>query len=80
MLVLSRKVGEKLVIGEGIVVQVLAVRRGQIRLGIEAPRSVPVRRDELPVFPGGAGAGGAGARHGPHTSRSTSAAAGEARR
>ncbi len=79
MLILSRKVGEKLVIGEGIVVQVLAVRRGQIRLGIEAPPSVLVRREELPALPGRA-RGHAGAGHGPHTSRTTSAAAGEARR
>jgi carbon storage regulator len=48
MLVLSRKVGERIVIGETVVVQVLAVRRGQIRLGISAPASVSIRREELP--------------------------------
>jgi carbon storage regulator len=48
MLVLSRKVGEKIVIGDTVVVQVLAVRRGQIRLGISAPPSVSIRREELP--------------------------------
>ena len=37
MLVLSRKCGEKVVIGEGITVTVLAVEGGRIRLGIEAP-------------------------------------------
>lgn len=51
MLVLSRKIGERLVIGEGVVVQVLAVRRGQIRLGITAPPSVHIRREELPELP-----------------------------
>jgi carbon storage regulator len=51
MLVLSRKIGERLVIGEGVVVQVLAVRRGQIRLGISAPPSVHIRREELPELP-----------------------------
>jgi carbon storage regulator len=51
MLVLSRKIGERLVIGEGIVVQILAVRRGQIRLGIIAPPSVHIRREELPQLP-----------------------------
>lgn len=51
MLVLSRKIGERLVIGEGVVVQVLAVRRGQIRLGIIAPPSVHIRREELPELP-----------------------------
>ena len=48
MLVLSRKVGERIVIGDTVVVQVLAVRRGQIRLGISAPASVSIRREELP--------------------------------
>jgi carbon storage regulator len=52
MLVLTRKVGERLVIGEGVVVEVLALRRGQIRLGISAPPSVHVRRAELPALPG----------------------------
>jgi carbon storage regulator len=52
MLVLTRKVGERLVIGEGVVVEVLALRRGQIRLGISAPPSVPIRREELPALPG----------------------------
>ena len=51
MLVLSRKVGERIVIGDTVVVQVLAVRRGQIRLGITAPASVPIRREELPRHP-----------------------------
>jgi len=53
MLVLSRKIGERLVIGENVVVQVLAVRRGQIRLGIMAPESVSIRRAELPPHPHG---------------------------
>jgi carbon storage regulator len=48
MLVLSRKVGERIVIGDTVIVQVLAVRRGQIRLGITAPPSVSIRREELP--------------------------------
>jgi carbon storage regulator len=48
MLVLSRKIGERILIGDNVVVQVLAVRRGQIRLGISAPTSVAIRREELP--------------------------------
>ena len=47
MLVLSRKVGETIVIGNGIVVTVLEMKGRQIRLGIEAPPSVPVWRGEL---------------------------------
>jgi carbon storage regulator len=53
MLVLSRKMGERLVIGDGIVVTVVAVRGRQVRLGIEAPASVRVRRAELPEADGG---------------------------
>ena len=47
MLVLSRKLGEKIVIGENICVTVVEIDRGKIRLGIEAPRDVPVYREEL---------------------------------
>jgi carbon storage regulator len=47
MLVLSRKVGECVVIGEGIVVQVLEGSGRRIRLGIQAPSGVPIRREEL---------------------------------
>ncbi len=53
MLVLSRKVGERVVIGENVIVQVLAVRRGQIRLGITAPTTVSIRREELPRLASG---------------------------
>jgi carbon storage regulator len=51
MLVLSRKIGERIVIADNVIIQVLAVRRGQIRLGITAPPSVSIRREELPRFP-----------------------------
>lgn len=47
MLVLSRKVGEKVSVGEEIVVQVLEVRGGKVRLGIEAPPFVGVWREEI---------------------------------
>jgi carbon storage regulator len=49
VLVLSRKVGESILIGGDIVVQVLAMRRGQARLGISAPDAVSIRRSELPA-------------------------------
>jgi carbon storage regulator len=48
MLVLSRKSGEKIVIAENIVVTVLGIQKGQIRLGIEAPREVEIHRDSKP--------------------------------
>lgn len=47
MLVLSRKLGEKVVIGDGIVVTVVEVKGRTVRLGIDAPHSVPVWRGEL---------------------------------
>lgn len=47
MLVLSRKQGESVVIGNDILVTVLEVRGDQIRLGIDAPRSVSVHREEV---------------------------------
>jgi carbon storage regulator len=47
MLVLSRKLGEKIVIGDNIVVTVVKIDRNQIRIGIEAPPDVPVYREEI---------------------------------
>ncbi len=47
MLVLSRRVGERLVIDAKITVTVIEVRGGQIRLSIEAPPEIPVRREEV---------------------------------
>lgn len=47
MLVLSRKLGEKIYIGDNICVTVVDIDRGRVRLGIEAPRDVPIYRQEL---------------------------------
>lgn len=47
MLVLSRRVGERVLIGDSIVVTVVATRGGTIRIGVDAPRSVGVVREEL---------------------------------
>jgi carbon storage regulator len=47
MLVLSRKLGEKIYIGDNICITVVDIDRGKIRLGIEAPRDVPIFRQEL---------------------------------
>jgi carbon storage regulator len=47
MLVLTRKLLEKLYIGDDICVTVVRVEGGQVRLGVDAPRSVPVLRGEL---------------------------------
>lgn len=47
MLVLSRKIGEILKIGDEIEVQILDVNRGQVRIGIAAPKQVNIVRTEL---------------------------------
>lgn len=47
MLVLSRKIGEKVCIGDNIVVTITEVKGNRVRLGIEAPESTRVMRSEL---------------------------------
>ena len=47
MLVLTRKAGESIVIGNDVVITVLEVRGGQIRLGVDAPRNLSVHRAEI---------------------------------
>src|SRR5947209_6869275 len=47
MLVLTRKLGKKIVIGERIVVTVVKLDHAQVRLGIEAPREIAVLREEI---------------------------------
>lgn len=47
MLVLTRKAQEKILIGEEIVVTVIRIQGKGVRIGIEAPREIPVRRAEL---------------------------------
>lgn len=47
MLVLSRRVGERLMIGDDIVITVIDVRSDGVRIGIDAPRSVRVNRAEV---------------------------------
>lgn len=52
MLVLSRKIGEKLVIGDNITVVVSRVAGNRVMLGIEAPHDVRIIRGELQAFDG----------------------------
>ena len=47
MLVLTRGSGQQIMIGEDIVVTVVSSNRDKVRLGIEAPREVPVHRSEV---------------------------------
>ena len=47
MLVLSRKLGEKIFIGDNVCITVVDIQGGKVRLGIECPRNVPIYRQEL---------------------------------
>ncbi len=47
MLILTRRVSESLMIGDDINITVLAIRDGQVRLGIDAPKDIAVYREEI---------------------------------
>jgi carbon storage regulator len=47
MLIITRKPGERVMVGDDIVVHVMELVGGSVRIGIEAPRSIPVYREEI---------------------------------
>ena len=47
MLILTRRVGESLMIGDEVTVTVLGVKGNQVRIGVNAPKSVSVHREEI---------------------------------
>ena len=47
MLILTRKVGESVLIGDNISITVLSVRGNQVKLGVQAPKEVSVHREEI---------------------------------
>jgi carbon storage regulator len=47
LLILTRKVGEALKVGEDVTVTVMAVKGNQVRIGINAPKDVAVHREEI---------------------------------
>jgi carbon storage regulator len=51
MLVLSRKIGERIIINDNITVEVLQILGNRVRIGITAPTGVPILREELVAAP-----------------------------
>ena len=47
MLILARRVGETLMIGDDVTITILSVRDGQIRIGVNAPKNTAVHREEV---------------------------------
>jgi len=47
MLILTRKEGEKVIINDNIVIEILEIDRGTIKMGIDAPKEIPILRAEI---------------------------------
>lgn len=47
MLILTRRIGETLMVGDEVTVTVLGIKGNQVRLGVNAPKEVPVHREEI---------------------------------
>jgi carbon storage regulator len=47
MLLITRRAGERIVLGDDIIIEVIEVSGSQVRVGVHAPRSVPIYREEI---------------------------------
>ncbi len=50
MLILARKVGESIIINEEICIEIVEIKGSKVRFGIRCPRSISIRRSELPAL------------------------------
>lgn len=51
MLILTRRIGESIKIGDDITIQITRIQGGRVRIGIEAPKDVKIMRNELEAKP-----------------------------
>jgi carbon storage regulator len=68
MLVMTRTVDDQIVIGPGITITIAGIRRDQVQIGIDAPRSVRIMRQELTTQTADKGPSGSGGNP-PHQTR-----------
>ena len=47
MLILTRRIGEKIIIGDDVIISIVGLKGSQIRIGTEAPPEIPVYREEI---------------------------------
>jgi carbon storage regulator len=47
MLILTRKVGQRIIIGDDIIIEILGIKTNQARVGVIAPKELPVHREEI---------------------------------
>lgn len=47
MLILTRRIGETIIIGDGVHITILGIKGNQVRVGINAPQNLPVHREEI---------------------------------
>lgn len=51
MLVITRKAGQKVFVGDNIIITIVRIKGDRVRLGIQAPTRVPIKREELKATP-----------------------------
>jgi carbon storage regulator len=47
MLILTRRIGEAIIIGDNVAINVLGIKGGQVKIGVDAPKEISVHREEI---------------------------------